>query len=353
MSVFSTNQNRQLFVVNNVVTVDEEFKPSDLTNLGDTAMQELTPKDSQSQVLTEFYYLHKGYGDIMRSDLITVRNVRCWHATPNSALDMPLKAVKVELDSAINGGNPIPGQEYVIKINVNEFLSMSDESKLTIVASYTAKQNDTAKDLYIGLAANLFRTVKRNKLVNIYLDQTLIERVDSKNVPYASGNPITTASSILIEEADPSADWELGVAQIKRTRFEVSGGDIISNGMKAAAFTIAEDTPVGNPISGTYALADLEYFCMGERADQYRNVSWPKVIPTKYMVDVTSKYDVLDIEYFYKGIAEDCQESPKTLTLLVKSEVGLFKSEPSEPTKLVIDEDVLEGILPKTVTMIR
>lgn len=343
MSVFSTNQNRQLFVVNGANDA--------LTNLGDILMQELTPKDSQ--VPTEFYYLHKGYGDVMRSDLITVRNVRCWHATPSSALDMPLKAIKVTLDASVNGGNPIPGQEYVIKINVNEFLSMSEESKLTLVASYIAKTNDTAADLYIGLAANLFRTVKRNKLVNIYLDSNMIERVDSKNVPYSGGSPISTATYMLIEEADPTADWELGVAQIKRTRFEVAGSDIISNGMTTSAFTIEEGTPEGAPISGTYSLADLEYFCMGERADQYRNISWPKVIPTKYMVDVSKKYDVLDIEYFYKGIAEDCQESPKTLTLLINSEVGLFKPDEDEPTKSVLDKDVLEDILPSVVTMIR
>jgi hypothetical protein len=63
-------------------------------------------------------------------------------------------------------------------------------------------------------------------------------------------------------------------------------------------------------------LADLEYFCMGERGDIYRNVGWPNVIPTTYLVDPTKTYDVIDIHYSYTGSNESVQKSEKDLTVL-------------------------------------
>ena len=54
---------------------------------------------------------------------------------------------------------------------------------------------------------------------------------------------------------------------------------------------------------------------MGERADQYRNVGWPKSIPTKYLADAGATYFYLDIHYAYQGNCEDIQKSEKTITI--------------------------------------
>ena len=77
-------------------------------------------------------------------------------------------------------------------------------------------------------------------------------------------------------------------------------------------YTSTYNQTVGNG----YKMADLEYFCMGERGDQYRNVLWPKSIPTKYFVDPTKEYYCLDIHYAYQGTCEDIQKSEKTLTII-------------------------------------
>ena len=56
---------------------------------------------------------------------------------------------------------------------------------------------------------------------------------------------------------------------------------------------------------------------MGERGDYYRNVGFPKVLNTTYLVDATVDYNFIDITYFYQGNNEDVQKSQKTITLVV------------------------------------
>ncbi len=61
----------------------------------------------------------------------------------------------------------------------------------------------------------------------------------------------------------------------------------------------------------------MEYFYMGERGDQYRNIGWPNVISTKYLVDPTAEYNTIDLHYAYQGSAEDIQKSEKDITLAI------------------------------------
>lgn len=55
---------------------------------------------------------------------------------------------------------------------------------------------------------------------------------------------------------------------------------------------------------------------MGERGDQYRNIGWPNVIETTYLVDPADEYSVLDIHYAYVGSNEGVQKSERDITLV-------------------------------------
>ena len=55
---------------------------------------------------------------------------------------------------------------------------------------------------------------------------------------------------------------------------------------------------------------------MGERGDIYRNMGFPNVIPTTYLVDPTKEYHVLDISYYFAGPGEDVQKSQKSLSIV-------------------------------------
>ena len=52
----------------------------------------------------------------------------------------------------------------------------------------------------------------------------------------------------------------------------------------------------------------------------YRNVGWPRTINTKYMVDPSSSYDLIDIHYFYQGTGVSVQQSKKEITLIVPAD---------------------------------
>lgn len=67
-------------------------------------------------------------------------------------------------------------------------------------------------------------------------------------------------------------------------------------------------------------MADLEYFGAGERGDIYRNVGFPNVINTTYLVDSAKKYNTLDLHYFYAGANEAVQKSEKDITLVLLSD---------------------------------
>ena len=66
-------------------------------------------------------------------------------------------------------------------------------------------------------------------------------------------------------------------------------------------------------------MADYEYFYMGERGDQYRNVGWPNVIPTAYIVDPTYAYgyDTIGIHFAYTGSNHAIQKSEKDITFII------------------------------------
>jgi len=55
---------------------------------------------------------------------------------------------------------------------------------------------------------------------------------------------------------------------------------------------------------------------MGERGDIYRNMGFPNVIPTTYLVDPTKEYHVLDISYYFAGPGEDVQKSQRSLSIV-------------------------------------
>ena len=64
---------------------------------------------------------------------------------------------------------------------------------------------------------------------------------------------------------------------------------------------------------------------MGERADIYRGVGFPNNIPTKYMVDASKEYHVLDIHYAYVGSNESVQKSEKDITIVCADMAELNK----------------------------
>lgn len=306
MATFSVNQNRQLYVAKNVVTTTP-------VTVGDLKL-------GSDKANTYMYFQHMGYGGLTRSDKIDLSNVMYAKITKADALARKLKKATVTLDSEVNGGNPISGQDYVIRIFFRQYIGNSDiyqEAKYGVVHGYKGM---TASDFYKTLALSLAMNFSKEvvPLLKFYLKT-------------ATGNTEVTASTakkdltgaytgVVIEEVEQP--WRLGVRKQEEVFFDVIPTTVLFNS-EEVIWGVVENGTSDTTIKNGKKMADLEYFCMGERGDQYRQIGWPHNIETKYLVDPEKEYNVLDIHYYFSDSGVNVQKSEKDITILFEKSVSM------------------------------
>lgn len=293
MATFSTNQTRQLYVA----------------TPGETGTKTQIVTDTAK---THMYLTQNGAGGPVRSDLIDIKNVLWAKYTPAANMARSLKAVTVTLDQTVNGGAPIVGQDYILNIHFRQFASLGDQDiyvKHGAVRIFTGMiASDFYREMAISLAKNFSREL--TKLVEIRLgtdsDPVVVKPTDTKAT--LTGN----YTSLIIAEVEQ--DWTLGIKPQEAVYFDVIPSTVYDSGEEVVWGTTEEGT--SGTVGNGKIIADLEYFCMGERGDMYRGIGWPNTIPTKYLVDPAKTYDVIDIHYAYVGSNESVQKSEKTLTIV-------------------------------------
>lgn len=300
MAVFSTNQVRQLYVAT-------ELKEGAAHVLATDQAGAIALKADNAK--SHMYFEYKGAGGLTRSDLISSANVLYAKATPASALARKLKKVTVTLDQTVNGGNPIAGQDYILRIVFRQYIGMSDEDQYQKYGMVHAYAGMTPSDFYKTLAISLAKNFSRElvPLVKFKIGNT--EVTPGTKLADITGD----ATSLVIEEVEQP--WTLGIQEQVPVYFEVYPTTVTFNSDERI-WGKAEKGDTAVTINDGHIIADLEYFCMGERADQYRNIGWPNSIQTKYLVDPTKPYHVLDIHYAYVGSNECVQKSEKTITIV-------------------------------------
>lgn len=301
---YSVNQVRQLYVAKALKS------PHVVANdaAGSIAVKNDTAKN-------HLYFEYKGADNLMRSDLIDIKNILSVKATDADNMAHELKAVTVTLDSSVNGGAPVSGQDYILRIAFRQYVGMSEEDqyfKYGLVHAYAGMSaSDFYKKLAISLAKNFSREV--TPLVKFTLTNSSNEAVPVDASTKESSLDETYKALVIDEVEQP---WRLGVMEQVPVYFTVQPTTILVNGDERIWGTVEETEPAGKIENGK-KIADLEYFCMGERGDIYRNIAWPHNIPTTYLVDPTIKYNLIDIHYAYTGSNEGVQKSEKTITLVV------------------------------------
>ena len=325
MSVFSTNQARHLYVATafksaNVIASDAA---------GSIAVKADTAKN-------HLYFEYKGADNLMRSDLIDIKNILYAKAIDADDMAHELKAVTVTLDSNVNSGAPVAGQEYILRIAFRQYVGMSEEDqyfKYGMVHAYSGMDADEFyKVLALSIAKNFSREVVPLIKIEVHSKATKSKggfdsngymvvtpttkdngKSNATNPYYATDTLVTDIDSIRITEVEQP--WRLGVMAQTPVYFTVQPVAVMVNGDERIWATVTEST--NGTIANGKKIADLEYFCMGERGDIYRGVGFPNNIPTTYLVDPTVKYNVIDIHYAYVGSNESVQKSEKTITLVV------------------------------------
>lgn len=300
--VFSTNQVRQLYVATDVKEGAAHVLATD--TVGTIALKTDNAK-------SHMYFEYRGVGGLVRSDLIDVDKVLYAKATLASALARKLKKATVTLDATVNGGNPIAGQDYILRIVFRQYLGMSDEDqyqKYGMVHAYTGM---TASDFYKTLAISLAKNFSRELVPLVKFKIGATEVTPNTKLADIAGE----ADSLVIEEVEQP--WTLGIQEQVPVYFEVYPTTVTFNSDERIWGEVEMgDTGAANAIKDGKIIADLEYFCLGERADQYRNIGWPNAIPSKTLVDPTKEYHVLDIHYAYVGSNECVQKSEKDITIV-------------------------------------
>lgn len=323
--VFSTNQVRQLYVVSDAY---KATKVTETDNTG-TISIDSTKKDGEY-----IYFQYKGADNLMRSDLIKIDNILCakYVKASDPSQKTPLKQVTVKLDPEINEGKPVKGQDYILRITINPYIGMSDEEPYYKYGMVCPTSADTKK-FYTALAASLYQNFSKelDPMLEFSINGKVVARVtyDSSRNPVLldkTGTTITVpdeyTDGIVIKEKT-SNEWVRGIKSDVSVNFTVTPTNIEYDATEVPWGTVEEDT-TGTTTSNSKKIADLEYFCMGERGDQYRMKGWPKYIPTKYLVDENKEgYNIFELHYSYTGPNEGPQKSEKDITIVAPTDVDI------------------------------
>lgn len=306
MAKFSINQVRHLYVANHL-QLGTTLQSTDVVGA-------ILPKANKDK--THLYFQYRSPGGIVRSDLISIDKIMSAKATSSESLKYNLKRVLLTLDSGVNS-TPVSGQEYITLITFSQYIGLSAEDKNHKYGYVYATTGLSASDFYKKMALSIANNVARDTtpLLNVYLKTA----TDEVAVPAKTKESILsdTYTGIILEEA--AQDWELGTMPQEVIPFEVQPGRVVADGDEYIWGKV-ETSKSKNSIEDGHNIADLEYFCMGARGDDYRMMGYPNVITTKYLVDPDSKYDTLDIHYCFTDSNESVQKSEKDITIVCKDD---------------------------------
>ena len=306
---YSENQVRHLYVLDGTDMTDAStFEAVGLSDLSQNPMNFALSKTKDGECV---YLQYNGAGGVTRSDLIPIKNILYAHKTAAAEMAKKLKTATVQVTATSTDSDEnttVDKGTYIVRIVIYNYIGMSDEDKYYRYGQVTSNGNLSVADFYTKLADSLNKNLSREagKLFTV-VAQT------------GQGS-----EGVVITEVEQ--DWVLGTKQRVPVLFDVqlvSNDDLFEASVDGNVTTFDWGTVTigesNNTLNNGKDIADLEYFLMGERADIYRGKGWPNVIPTKYLVDSNSAYDVLDIHFAYVGANECVQKSEKTITLVSKT----------------------------------
>lgn len=301
MAIYSVNQNRQFYVVKAIVENLALKAKEGKANEGDAEV--LKSKDGKQVWLNYF-----GKGGLTRTDLIDVDKVCYAQKLPAEEMIRELKKAVVTLNpDYLVDGNPISGQDYVLRVHINNYLAPGDASVLIKTAAVHGVKGMTAKTFYEKMADSLTKSFSREP-------QPLLKFKGDAN-------------GVTISEVPQP--WRLGVLSQEPVNFEVyattikyDGEDVIWATLNDKGFIAIEDSGVS--LGNGKQIADLEYFCMAERGDMFRNMGWPNNIDVKYMVDPEESYSLIDMHYYFSGSGVQVHKSEKDITFACPETGGVI-----------------------------
>ena len=218
-------------------------------------------------------------------------------ATLTKAAKLQPKAKQATITFA---GEAVVGQDYAVKVSYPEVGGAGVESWTTKTAVAHAGKGASKKTVIAELIAQL----------------TKVLGVDDVLTVAAVEGGFTIAPKV------ENIKYERGIRPIAIPDFNVTVNQVVEEGELTDWVTLddAQQIPVESVPTGIksgYKLADMEYFAMGERGDEYRMAAYPNHIVTDYKIKEDQNYDVYNVHYSYKGYNTQSHKSEKDLIIAV------------------------------------
>lgn len=238
------------------------------------------------------YFTYNGPKGKLRSDLIKPDQVMSATVTTAEAQRIPLHDVTVTFDAS----KLVVGEDYQVKIVIGQFQDMAEDSLYYKYGVAHCGKNDTAETMIAKLAESLEKNFAR-ELTKFFEFEA-------------------TGTTLVIREL--AQDWNLGLMPKQGVNFSVYVDEVIVDGVEEKWGTVEKEASTTRYITNGYTLADMEYFYMGERGDQYRMFAAPQDrIPTKYLINPEAEYDVVNIHYYFVDSLGGAQKSEKDIVLVM------------------------------------
>ena len=307
MFIGSDNQFRNLYVM-------KAYKASEsaITAVGDATLKVDTAKNLM-------YLVYKDTEDTLTSDIINIKNLL--YVKSNKAADM---ARKLHSQSVTIKENPISGQDYVLNIEIRNFVALGDDSTHIKFGAVHAVKDMTKSDFYKAMAVNLAKNLSRepSPILNVSLTKhdssnsgtntKVAVFVNGKMQNLAALNGTESYTNIIIDEVEQP--WRRGVAQVEPVNFNTTCGTILMDGDDVIWGTVAKED--GSTVNNGKQIADMEWFYHGTRGDIYREATYPDNFDFKPLVDDTKAYHTLDIHFAYVGPGVEVAKSERTITVV-------------------------------------
>lgn len=314
MFIGSDNQFRNLYVM-------KSYKASEsaLEAVGDATLKVDTAKNAM-------YLVYKDTEDNLTSDIIDLKNLLYVKST--KAADM---ARKLNSQSVTLNEDPISGQDYVLNVEVRNFVALGDDSTHIKFGAVHAVKGMTKSDFYKAMALNLAKNLSRevSPILNVLLtknDTTDGESevpvlVNGKMQILAELKATESYTDIIIDEVEQP--WRRGVAQVEPVNFNTTCGTVLVDGDDVIWGTVEKEE--GDPVNNGKQIADMEWFYHGTRGDIYREATYPDNFDFKPLVDETKAYSTLDIHFAYVGPGVEVAKSERTITVVCADAAELNK----------------------------
>lgn len=306
MFIGSDNQFRNLYVM-------KAYKASEsaIAAVGDATLKVDTAKNLM-------YLVYKDTEDTLTSDIINIKNLL--YAKSTKATDM---ARKLNSQSVTINENPVSGQDYVLNVEIRNFVALGDDSTHIKFGAVHAVKGMTKSDFYKAMALNLAKNLSREPSPILNVSLTKLDTADDSDTEVevllngkmhnlAALKATESYTNIIIDEVEQP--WRRGVAQVEPVNFNTTCGTILMDGDDVIWGTVEKKD--GDPINNGKQIADMEWFYHGTRGDIYREATYPDNFDFKPLVDETKAYHTLDIHFAYVGPGVEVAKSERTITVV-------------------------------------